>query len=127
MAARRLDHELARGADPWSSTELMARASRLSSFESRRRIAGRLVLLAEAAAMPCMGSLYIATRRELILEHRDELLELAARLSEPEPVAVAVVADLARLVSDGCGPTYPGGGPPSDLAAVTARSLRAIA
>lgn len=126
-SADRLDINLARGADPWSSTDLMIRAAQLSAFPTRQRIGRGLVLLADAAALPTAAySTRIAVRRELIREHREELLQLAERLQDPEPVGVAVVADLSLLIRDGGGPAYVGGRAPEELAAVTARSLAAI-
>jgi hypothetical protein len=135
LRRRRLDDALAGGADPWSSPDLMLRASQLSSPAVRRETAAtleQLVGLAERnrpvmprsqprAFAPCLR-----IRCGVVLEHRDTLLALAARLREPAPVSVAVVATLAWLVRDESSPAYAGGNPPAGLADVVARCACAL-
>ena len=56
-----------------------------------------------------------------VRDQSDPLLELAARLREPAPVNVAVVATLAWLARDESSPVYVGGDPPESLADTAAR------
>ena len=132
---RRLDAALARGADPWSSAELMVRAARLSSLAGRQETAAaleKLVLFAEhnRTVMPCSQprplSPCLRIRCGVVREQRDTLLELAARLRQPAPVSVTVVATLARLVKDESSPVYVGGNPPAGVSDTAARCGRAI-
>jgi hypothetical protein len=62
----------------------------------------------------------------VVLEQRDTLLELAARLREPAPVSVDVVATLAWLVKDESSPVFVGGNPPAGVADTAARCGCAI-
>jgi hypothetical protein len=65
-------------------------------------------------------------RHRVVLEQRESLIALAERLFQPAPVAVAVVAQLALLVSDSSSPAYAGGIDPASLAEVTGRCLRSV-
>ena len=103
---RRLDAALAAGADPWSAADLMLRASRLGSFAERREIAAALEELLAHAEQDRAVSPRLRIRRGVVLEQRDTLLELAARLRDPAPVSVAVVATLAWLARDESSPVY---------------------
>jgi hypothetical protein len=103
----------------------MARASRLSSLPARAEVAATLETLVSLAehrravmpgSQPRPFSPCLRIRCEVVLEQRDTLLELAARLREPEPVSVAVVATLAWLGQDESSPVYVGGIPPASLA-----------
>jgi hypothetical protein len=132
---RRLDAALAGGADPWGAADLMLRASRLSSLPGRQQIAAELealVLFAKhnRAVMPCSQPRPLAPclriRRGVVLEQRDSLLELAARLREPAPMSVAVVATLAWLARDEASPIYVGGNPPAGVAVTVARCTCAV-
>ena len=49
----------------------------------------------------------------MVLEHQESLLALAERLGQPEPVEVAVVAQLELLLTDPSSPVYAGGGDPT--------------
>jgi hypothetical protein len=122
----RLDAQLANGADPWSSTELMLRAARVASLAERRRLAGALARLVRVDRTRPLLFQRAPLRHELIDEHADELLRLADRLEQLEPVDVGTLAELALLVGDGRSPIYAGGGPPSELARVLARALRVL-
>jgi hypothetical protein len=127
LAAARLDLELANGADPWSSTELMCRAARVSSLVERRKLAAGLEgLVHVAAAKRPMFSVGVPVRRELVIDYVEELLMVAERLRELEPLDVSLLAELAFLVRDGRSPVYVGGRPPYELTRVTARALAAI-
>ena len=127
---RGLDAALASGADPWSAADLMLRASRLNSFAGRQETAAaleKLVSLAEhnrhvmPSSQPRALSPCLRIRCRVVLEQRDTLRALAARLREPAPVSVAVVATLAWLAQDESSPVYVGGNPPAGLADAAAR------
>jgi hypothetical protein len=124
---RTLDAELAEGVSPWSTPALMVRASRLTSLPDRRRLAAGLVAVvalseSDRSAVPTQP-----VRHRVVWEQRDALLVLADRLAQPAPVEVAVVAQLALLLSDESSPIYVGGSPARGLAAVTSRCLDAVA
>ena len=97
---RQLDAALAQGADPWSAPELMVRASRLGSLSERRKIAAGLHALVAVATRRRRASPFVAVRHRVVLEQRESLIALAERLFQPAPVQVAVVAQLALLLSD---------------------------
>ena len=118
-----LDAALAQGTDPWSAPELMARASRLGLLSERRKIASGLHRLVVHATLRRRASPFVAVRHEVVLEQRDSLLALAERIFLPEPVDVAVIAQLALLLSDSSSPVYAGGRDPGILADVISRCL----
>ena len=122
----RLDAQLANGADPWSSTELMLRAGRLASLGERRRLAHALARLVRVERTRPLFSRHVPLRHELMAEHADELLRLADRLEQLEPVDVGTLAELAWLVGDARSPIYTEGGPPSELGRVLTRALGAL-
>jgi len=135
LRRRRLDAALAAGADPWSGADLMLRASRLSSLPGRQEAAialETLVLFAEhnRAVMPCSQprafSPCLRIRCGVVLEQRDTLLALAARLREPAPVRADVVATLVWLAQDESSPVYVGGNAPAGLADIAARCRSAV-
>jgi len=122
----RLDAALAEGADPWSAGPLMARAAQLCSLSHRQQLNTWLVSIVELAEHRRPGSPYLVVRDRTVLEHRESLLALAARLGQPEPVDVAVAAQLTLLVSDPASPVYAGGSDPQTLGDVTARCLARV-
>ena len=119
----RLDEELANGADPWSSTELMLRAARLGSLGERRRLAHALARLVRVERTRPLFSRHVPLRHDLVAQHADLLLLLADRLEQIEPVDVGTLAELAWLVGDARSPIYTEGGPPSELGRVLTRAL----
>ena len=119
----RLDTALAQGADPWSTGELMARAAQLGSLSYRQKLGAGLVALVELAERRQPPSPYLSVRQQVVLAERDSLLALAERLGRPEPVAVAVTAQLSLLLSDPSSPALVGGSDPSEFADVTSRCL----
>jgi hypothetical protein len=121
-----LDAALAQGADPWSTPELMARASRLGSRSERRKIAAGLHRLLALATRHERESPFRMVRHEVVLEQRDALLALADRVYQPAPVNVAVIAQLALLLSDSSSPVYAGGRAPSTLVEVMTRCLDCV-
>jgi hypothetical protein len=135
LRRRGLDAALAAGADPWSAADLMLRASQLSSLPARQATAAALEALVtfaqhNRAVMPSSQnrplSPCLRIRCAVVLEQRDTLLELAARLRQPAPVSVAVLATLAWLARDESSPVYVGGNPPAALAETAARCGSAV-
>jgi hypothetical protein len=126
LRRRRLDAALAFGEDPWSTAELVVRASRLTSWPERRRLAvalEELVGIAERrrAPAPCLP-----VRNGVVLDQREALLVLAHRLREPAPVEVAVVAGLAVLAWDESSPVYVGGRHPAGVRETASRCLQRL-
>jgi hypothetical protein len=129
LRCQQFDAALAGGADPWSAADLMIRASRLSSWPGRQEIAAELEALVGFAehnravlpsSQPRPLSPCLRIRCGVVLEQRESLLALAARLRDPEPMNVAVVATLAWLARDESSPVYEGGNPPAGVAATAA-------
>jgi len=118
-----LDVALAEGADPWSAGPLMARAAQLCSLRHRQRVNAGLVSIVDLAEHRRPGSPYLVIRDRVVLGHRESLLALAERLLQPEPVDVAVAAQLTLLVSHPASPVYVGGSDPRRLGDVTADCL----
>jgi hypothetical protein len=121
-----LDRALAQGVDPWSAAELMLRASWLGSLAERRRLAAGLRELVSLAEHQRRSSPYVSVRHNVVLEQRELLVALAERLGEPAPVAVAVVARIALLLSDPLSPVYQGGSHPRGVAEVTVHCLQSL-
>lgn len=104
----------------------MVRASRLSSLSERRKLAAGLLELVSISEQSRRSSRYIGIRHHVVLEARESLLALAERLGQPAPVDIAVVAQIAVLLSDPSSPVFQGGKRPQGLAAVTARCLQSL-
>jgi hypothetical protein len=125
VSAGRLDLELANGADPWSSKDLMLRAARMSSLAERRKLAaGFTSLVGQARRSTSFDAVQIRSR--LVLEHADQLLLLASRLRQLDPVDVVTLAEVGLLLRDGASPVYVGGSPPEELMRVIARALQEL-
>jgi hypothetical protein len=117
--------QLANGADPWGSRGLMLRAARMSSLAERRKLADGLTsLVGQARRSASLDAVQI--RRRPVLEHADELLLLAGRLRQLEPVDVVTLAELGLLLRDGRSAVYVGGRPPEELMRVIARALQEL-
>ncbi|MGH2743381.1 MAG: hypothetical protein ACREX8_05945 [Gammaproteobacteria bacterium] len=99
---RRLDEELARGADPDTSPELRLRAAQLRSRSERSRLANALVEALGDARGPNLGAFRLKTRRQhaVIREYADDLRALVDRLRDDQPVDVRGAAMTARLVDN---------------------------
>jgi hypothetical protein len=121
-----VDAALALGADPWSAPELMVRASRLGTLSERRKVAAGLHALVALAARRRRASSFVEVRHRVVLEQRESLIALAECLFQPAPVKVAVVAQLALLLSDSSSPVHAGGSDPGGLAEVTTRCLHDV-
>jgi hypothetical protein len=106
--AHELDDQLSHGADPMDSDELSLRVAQLGSERTRRRLVCALRAAVELADRPFdplrMGRPLI--RRSEVREHRELLLELAARLAAGGPHGVEGLAVTSRLVGDGMSPLF---------------------
>jgi hypothetical protein len=105
---KRLDEQLARGADPGTSAQLMLRAAQLRSRSERSRLANALVKALGDARGPNLGAFRMRTGRQhaVIREYADDLLALVGRLRDDRPVETRGVAMAARLVDDGASPLH---------------------
>jgi hypothetical protein len=118
LRAPRLDRALAEGADPASDPGLLARARRLTSWRTRRRIAIALEQLEQGPGIP--------VRRDQLGEARELLAELSRALRSRERVSARGVLLARRIVTDGCGPLYAPDHPPAALWWCVWEALRAL-
>ena len=118
LRAPRLDRALAQGADPASEPVLRARARRLTSWRTRRRVARALEDGERGPGLP--------VRHDQVLEASDLLSELATALRSRERVSARGVVLARRIVTDGCGPLYAPNAPPSALWWRVWEALRAL-
>lgn len=104
----RLDHELAHGADPATSTELGLRAAQLRSPAERALLANTLVEALGDARGPNLGAFRLKRRSQhaAIRESADDLLTLVLRLRDDQPISVRGAAMTGRLLSDGASPLH---------------------
>jgi hypothetical protein len=134
----RIDAALARGTDPFRSGELFVRAVHLGALDERRRLADAMEQLVTRAELGRQGRPYRALRRRQpvspyptlrrrgILAHRNGLMALAARIGEPPPVPVSVVARLMLLLCAGSSPIFVGGRPVEELTTTVHECLEAL-
>jgi hypothetical protein len=103
-----LDERLASGAALDASPELELRARQLMSTSERGRIAtGIEQSVAQAVAQwPPAAAQFVPLASPQIRDCAPELLTIARRLRDDEPVDVRGVAMAAQLLSDGAGPLY---------------------
>jgi hypothetical protein len=106
LRRRKLDEALAGGAEPWTSSELVARARELTSPTTRHRLAGSIDALIVLAEHGRLNSPSVPIPRRAVLAKRDALAALATRLRDPAPVGVAGLARLAGLLCHGSIPLY---------------------
>ena len=130
LQGRHLDHELARGVHPGSSSALALHARRLLSPGGRERIAAGLEEATRRAGQPIRSSAQVPLRRAAILEARPELESLAAELRTDDDCRVRGVALARLLLTDGASPLY-GPGPEEEdsvdeLLAAVRRAYRAL-
>jgi hypothetical protein len=104
---RRLDEQLADGADPTGSPELSLRTAQLRSSEVRTRLARALEKKLAMAYEPILLSIRLQPHRYEIRACREEIHELAERLRDNEPVEVRGMAMTARLLTPGASPFDP--------------------
>ena len=106
---RRLDQQLAAGTNPTESAELELRAAQLSAPAERARLADALVKATEDARRP-PAIMRLEPHRAEIRSSTDELLALALRLRDRQPVAIQGAAMAALLVTPGASPLDPDSG-----------------
>jgi hypothetical protein len=110
--APRLDDRIARGEDPASDPALARRAERLTAAGERSALAAALdAVIADAERGPTRFSVRVQPRRRAVRECTGDLLSLAARLRDGEPVDAQGVAMVAVLVRDGASPLFYSGAP----------------
>jgi hypothetical protein len=107
LQARRLDVELARGADPEVDAALALRAAILTTPGRRRVLAAALKRIVASAGETPPGW-QPSSARAAVAELESELLALERRLVAPGPVAARGVAEVRLLVTDGAGPLHTG-------------------
>jgi hypothetical protein len=105
LRARRLDVELARGADPEADAALALRAAILTTPRRRRTLAAALERIAASAGESRPGW-HASWARAEVAELQLELLALARRLLAPGPVAARGVAEVRLLLTDGARPLH---------------------
>lgn len=113
--ARKLDRQLAAGADPLQSDELSLRAGQLGSARNRRRVVYALrgaVELTRRDGYPIAAAGFAVAvasppiPRAAVRANSELLLEIADRLCRCDPVGVRGLAMASRLVDDRRGPLY---------------------
>ena len=107
LRSRALDRELIAGADPADSTQLAARACKLTSQANRALLATGIERVLSAAMAPPSRA-HLAPQRATILAQADQLRELAAQLRGRSPLYAQGLAILGQLLTDGTGPVYRG-------------------
>jgi hypothetical protein len=105
MHRRRLDAELAAGANPLRTTALALRARQLREPNTRRRLATAIERAVKLARQPSSRSALVDPRSLDSAAERD-LLEIAVRLRGRPQVAERAVAIVSALVTDGTGRLY---------------------
>jgi hypothetical protein len=113
LRRRQLDEQLANGADLNASPERSLRAAQLTSPTVRLKLANALVEAVGDARMGYLGPLRAGLRRRdaAIRESAEDLLALAARLRDGEPIDVRGAAMASRLLRDRSSPFHRGSGP----------------
>ena len=101
----RLDDQLAHSADPDMGAELTLRAAQLRSPVTRSKLANALVEELGHARAGGLAPFTAIRRRQRaeVLESADEVLALALRLRDEQPIEVRGAAMAARLRRDGPG------------------------
>jgi hypothetical protein len=116
-----LDERLAHGADPDTDPLLTRRAAQLTTRSTRTDIAEGLESALAEARKAWSVSARLPLRRAEIRACADDIVALAARLRDDEPIDVAGAAMAASLVFDGTGPIYHDGAVPLRYAVRSAR------
>jgi hypothetical protein len=118
LRAPRLDRALAEGVDPASEPGLRARARRVTSWRTRRRVARALEEVERGPGIP--------VRHDSVREARDVLTELTTALRSRDRVSARGVLLARQIITDGCGPLYAPNAPPSALWWRVWEALRAL-
>ena len=102
----RLDDQLADGVDPATGAELTLRAAQLRSPVTRSELANALVEALGDARAPNLVPFTAMGRRQRaeVLECADDMLALALRLQDEQPIEIRGAAMTARLLRDGAVP-----------------------
>jgi hypothetical protein len=102
-----LHRQLAAGRPPESGALLAARAARLVSVPTRRRLAqGWERVLDQALSAPRQRNPHAPLCRKRISDAMGDVHAMLGALSTPLPVSARGVAMASRLLSDGTGPLY---------------------
>jgi hypothetical protein len=101
-----LDEKLAHGADPESDPMLSRRAEQLSSGKTRSRTADAFVDALDEARKAWSPSARLPLRRAEVRACANDVVALAQRLRDDQPVDVQGVAMATRLIFDGTSPMY---------------------
>jgi hypothetical protein len=104
-----LDERLAHGTDPNTDQWLAYRAEQLVSRSTRIHIAAALEDALCEARKAWSVSARLPLRRAELRACADDVVALAARLRDDNPIDVQGAAMAARLVFDGTGPVYRNG------------------
>lgn len=107
VACVALDRRLTDGAATTGRPLLEARAWQLTRMSERQRLAARLDALLDDVERPARRRIAeVSVCREEVWTARCEILRLAARLRDPQPVRAEGVALACRTLTDGAGPLY---------------------
>jgi hypothetical protein len=101
----RLDKQLARGVDPRTSPELRLRAGQLSTAAERVRLAKDLEAVLRQAHEQT-PQIHRLVRRRQVRACADELVALALRLRDDQPIDPRGAAMTAQLLPDPRSPLY---------------------
>jgi hypothetical protein len=101
-----LDEKLVHGADPSTDASLARRAAQLTSASTRIHLAQALEIALDEARKSWSVSARLPLRRVDVRECADDLLALARRLRDGQPIDIAGAAMVSRLVFDGTSPLY---------------------
>jgi len=111
----RLDRALAGGARADTDRLLEARATQLTSRQTRKSLVAVLEAdLDEAWSYHCQDAVVPGSRQRELFRAKSELQQLIVRLSDEREVSAQGIALLQHLLTDGHGPAY-GHGPPGSL------------
>lgn len=117
FSRRRLDRELASGADPNAVAARRQRALKLVGERSRQRLAASLESLLTEAGEPHSTARAFSTRvpiaRAAIRDSRQSIETIVGWLQAPTHVSPQGVAMLSLLLTDGASPIYGGRTVPS--------------
>lgn len=101
-----LDERLAHGADPMSDPLLARRAAQLLSQSARDDFADTLERALRDTRSSWSLTARLPLRRHALLACSDDVLALAHRLRDGQPIDVVGAALVSRLIFDGVGPLY---------------------
>jgi hypothetical protein len=108
LQRQRLNVQLADGADPASSPELMLRARQLVQRSSRQRVARALRRVVHEGQQPRgnRGSSIVPVSRSAVSQWGEGLLGLADAIELSDHVNACGIARALYLITDGAGPLY---------------------